>query len=310
MYRSLLAATVKRGTKRTFSDVSVSSLPKSVSKGPATRPSLPIEHIPVLPVKALDKVRRFDQGEICIDKQNILGKGVFGKCYLGSVGPLQACVKVLRKGQQYEASFINEVNVLSQCCHPNIPLLFGTMTTCAGYKCLLMSFHGISGVSYSVHSLLAKEADHLVTVAWKKVIVGSAKGLRYLHNHDKGPILHNDLKSDNIVVGNSFDYVEPCIVDFGKACFQQNAKLYHLSTTDKEVYRKRHPQVAPELRDGISKQSTASDVYSFGRILSAINKEKLSIPVLTSMSAMCLDYDYDKRPSTNDLCTFLENLLL
>lgn len=188
------------------------------------------------------------------------------------------------------------------------------MTTCAGYKCLLMSFHGISGVSYSVHSLLAKEADHqLVTVAWKKVIVGSAKGLQYLHSHDKGPILHNDLKSDNIVVGNSFDCVEPCIVDFGKACFLQNAKLYHLSTTDKEVdkevYRKRHPQVAPELRVGICKQSTASDLYSLGRILSSINKEKLSIPVLISMCAMCLDYDYDKRPSTNDLCTFLEILL-
>ena len=260
MYRSLLAATVSRGTKRTFSNVSVSSLPKSVSKGPATRPSLPTEHEPVLSVKALD-VRHFDQGEVCVDKQNVLGKGVFGKCYLGSVGPLQARVKVLRKGQQYEASFINEVNILSQCCHHNIPLLFGIMTTTAGYKCLLMSFHRINGISYSVHSLLAKEADQLVIVAWKKVIVGSAKGLQYLHSHGKGPILHKDLKSDNIVVSNSFDCIEPCIVDFGKACFQQNAKLYHLSSTDKtSIERVMHPQVASELRDGICKQSTASDV--------------------------------------------------
>ena len=270
----------------------------------------------MLSVAAFANVRRFDHEEVCIDKQNVFGKGVFGKCYLGSVGPLQACVKVLRKGQQYEASFINEVNVLSQCCHPNIPLLFGIMTTSAGYKCLLMSFHGINGISYSVHSLLAKEADQLVTVAWKKVIVGSAKGLKHLHSHGKGPILHNDLKSDNIVVSNSFDCTEPCIVDFGKACFQQNAKLYHLSTNDKAVYRKHHPQVAPELRDGICKQSMASDVYSFGRILAAINEEKLSMPALTlsmpvhASSAMCLDYDYTKRPSTKDLCMFLENLLL
>ena len=77
-----------------------------------------------------------------------------------------------------------------------------------------------------------------------------------------------------------------------------------MSTSEKEVYRKSHPQVAPDVRDGYCKQSTASDIYSFGRILSSINEEKLSIPVLASMSDMCLDYYSDKRPSTNDLCTF------
>ena len=92
------------------------------------------------------------------------------------------------------------------------------------------------------------------------------------------------MKNDNVVVGNSFDRAEPCIVDFGKTCFQQSAKLYHLSPTDRDIYKKRHPQVAPEVRDGIHKQSTASDIYSFGRILSRVNKEKLKIPVLSFMS--------------------------
>ena len=298
-----------RGTKRNISDVLTSSQTSSVSKCGATRPSVPYQQ--VSSIRALTGVREFSQGDILVDKSKVLGKGVFGKCYFGSVGPQSACIKIVRKGPQFEASFTNEVYVLSQCCHPNIPLLFGIMTTSAGYQCLLMSFHGIDGVSYSIHSLLTKKKEHslmTLVINWKKVVVGIAKGLKYLHSHRKGAILHNDLKNDNVVVDKSFDAVEPRIVDFGKACFEQNAKFYHLSASDKEVYRKCHPQVAPDVRDGICKQSTASDIYSFGRILSSINKEKLSVPVLLSMSDMCLDYDSDKRPSTNDLCTFLENL--
>ena len=188
-----------------------------------------------------------------MDKTKVLGQGVFGKCFMGSVGPLNACVKVLRKGLQFDATFANEANILSQCCNSYIPLLFGIMTTMAGYKCLLMSFHGIDGVSYSVHSLIMKERERLTAAAWKKVIVGIAQGLLYLHSH---------WKHDNIVVGKSFEFVEPCIIDFGKACFLNDAKLYKLSTADKEVYRKRHPQVSPEVRNGSYKQSVASDIYS------------------------------------------------
>ena len=70
-----------------ISDVLVSFLLKSV-RGSVTRP------LPVLPVKALDKVRSFNQGDVCIDKECVLGKEVFGKCYLGSAGPLQACAKL------------------------------------------------------------------------------------------------------------------------------------------------------------------------------------------------------------------------
>ena len=245
----------------------------------------------------MDNVRHFHHTEVCIDTTKVLGQGVFGKCFFGSVGPLNACIKVhsLMRLLQFDASFA-------------IPLLFGVMTTAAGYKCLLTSFHGIDGVSYLVHSLITKEKG-LTAAAWKKVIVGIAKGLLYLHSHRQGAILHNDLKNDDVVVSKSFEFVEPCIIDFGKACFQREAKLYKLSTSDQEVYKKRHPQVAPEVRNGSYKQSIASDVYSFGRILSAVNR-KLSVPVLMSMCELCLDYNYDKRPNTNDLCTFLENLFL
>ena len=286
----------------------VSSQTCSVGTGCATRPSVPTQVVPS--TVTLASIRRYNPGDVSFQKDKLLGKGVFGKCYFGYVGPQSACIKVLRKGHKFEVLLANEASLLSHCCHPNIPLLFGIMTTCAGYECLIMSFHGIDGVSFSLHSLLTKKKEHfLMTMAnWKRVVVGVVQGLKYLHSHEKGAILHNDLKCDNVVVDNSTGEIKPCIIDFGKACLESNSKLYHLSMSDKDIYRKHHPQVAPDVRDGLYKQSTASDIYSFGRILSAINEDILSIPVIVSMSELCLEYDREKRPSTVDLCTFLVNL--
>ena len=98
------------------------------------------------------------------------------------------------------------------------------------------------------------------------------------------------------------------IIDFGKACFEIDGKAYSLSSAEKLEYSKHHPQIAPDLRDGYCKQCKASDIYSFGRIISAICKNKLPLPALISMSEMCLEFSKTKRPTTNELCTFLKNL--
>lgn len=82
-------------------------------------------------------------------------------------------------------------------------------------------------------------------------MLGIARGLLYLHNHRNGVILHNDLKCDNVVLDKCGDAIESRIIDFGKACFEENARLYHLSLVEKETYRTKHPQIAPDVRDGL-----------------------------------------------------------
>ena len=123
-----------------------------------------------------------------------LEKAVFRKCFSAYVGSQNACAKVIRKGSSFGASFAVEAHILSHCCHRNIPLLFGVMTSNAGYKCLLMSFHNVSGISYSVHYVITKNSGLLTSTAWKNVVVGIVRGLLYLHTHKNGPILHNDIK--------------------------------------------------------------------------------------------------------------------
>ena len=60
-----------------------------------------------------------------------------------------------------------------------------------------------------------------------------------------------------------------------------HARHYHLSKSEKDRYKLRHPQVAPDVRHGLNKQSKASDVYSVGRILSSINEKP--IPAVVSI---------------------------
>ena len=68
-----------------------------------------------------NSVWQFLKQEIFIKRDVILGKGMFSKCFLGTVGPLnEVCIKVIRNGSVYQKSFYNEVNILSTCCHSNI----------------------------------------------------------------------------------------------------------------------------------------------------------------------------------------------
>lgn len=82
---------------------------------------------------------------------------------------------------------------------------------------------------------------------WKTILTGGTAALDYLFRRK---ILHNDIKGDNMVI----KYLPPdyksrrsVLIDFGKACFVSEALLYKLSADQKELYKKRHPQIAPEV---------------------------------------------------------------
>ena len=59
------------------------------------------------------------------DEKACLGKGVFGKWYLVQIGPVSACLKVFRSERKYLNTFYNEVQILMQLNHNNIPWLYG-----------------------------------------------------------------------------------------------------------------------------------------------------------------------------------------
>ena len=70
-----------------------------------------------------------------------------------------------------------------------------------------------------------------------------------------------------------------------------------------EQYKVDHPQIALDLRDGVCKQTAASDVYSFGRILKKINtvKQIQGWPFIRDTITQCMMYNDSARPCISSI---------
>ena len=241
----------------------------------------------------------------------VVGKGAFGKCINTQLGPLDVCLKIfIGHGTSNDASdshFFNETTMLSLFCHPNLPWLFG-VNDC-DIKVIVMSYITFHGSSLNVFEALYKAdktSSSLTSSHWKSILFGIASALVHLVNQK---ILHNDIKCDNILIKSATESVcTGVLVDFGKACFKEAGRKYHLSPSLQQEYLKNHPQVPPDVVAGESVQSHASDIYSFGRVLMAINTKKLDISMLQSLGSFCMDRDPLKRPSIQDIYTSFHNL--
>ena len=94
-------------------------------------------------------------------------------------------------------------------------------------------------VPYASRGLSSSESNYIY-------MVGDA--LQHLHSKE---ILHNDLKSDNIVLERSKDIgLTPVIIDPGKACFVDQGKFLKLSNDDQLKHAKIHRHIAPEVVQG------------------------------------------------------------
>ena len=131
-----------------------------------------------------------------------------------------------------------------------------------------------------------------------------ADALYYIHSKE---YLHNDLKGDNVIINENSNSLHPVIIDFGKCSKIAGGKLYHLSPRDQEKYRKYHNHIAPEVVRGTRSQSTASDIYAFGLLLSLLCKNKPYVEPLRKLAFACINGSPEKRPSTQHLVAELLN---
>ncbi|KAI5411509.1 hypothetical protein KIW84_056550, partial [Lathyrus oleraceus] len=184
-----------------------------------------------------------------------IGEGGFGPVYKGvlSDGTIVAVKKLSSKSKQGNREFINEIGLISALQHPCLVKLYGC---CMEGDQLLLIYEYMENNSLAC-ALFAKAKDQL-KLAWstrKRICVGIARGLAYLHEESRLKIVHRDIKATNVLLDKDLN---PKISDFGLAKLKDEGHT-HMTTRVAGTYGYMAPEYAMH-----GYLTEKADVYSFG----------------------------------------------
>ncbi|KAI3725646.1 hypothetical protein L1987_65437 [Smallanthus sonchifolius] len=184
---------------------------------------------------------------------NLLGEGGYGLVYKGWLNDGQIIAAKVRKQASTQGfeEFHSEVYVLSFARHRNIVMLLGY---CCKENENILVYEYICNRSLEWH-LFDESANVL---QWRKrqaISIGTAKGLRFLHEECRGsPIIHRDLRPSNILLTHDF---VPMLGDFGLAKWKTNDSPIQTRILGTLGY------LAPEYAEN-GMVSARTDVYAYG----------------------------------------------
>ncbi|CAN6475749.1 unnamed protein product [Victoria cruziana] len=202
----------------------------------------------------------FDELLMGLVEENVIGKGCSGVVYRVDTGRgMVVAVKKLWPSKNEENSlerdsFISEIKILGLIRHRNIIRLLGFCTNTNVW--LLMYDYMQNG---SLGELLHEKKMFLDWHTRHKIILGAAQGLAYLHHDCNPPIVHRDIKANNILIGNDF---EAYLADFGLARPVDPSEDTRSANTVAGSYGYMPPEYGYRV-----KITEKSDVYSYGVVL-------------------------------------------
>ncbi|XP_019085759.1 PREDICTED: probable LRR receptor-like serine/threonine-protein kinase At1g07560 [Camelina sativa] len=207
------------------------------------------------------KKRRFSYAEVMQMTNNLeraLGEGGFGVVYHGYLnGSQQVAVKVLSESSsQGYKHFKAEVELLLRVHHINLVNLVGY---CDERDHLALIYEYMPSGDLKEHLSGKRGGSVLNWTTRLRIAADAALGLEYLHIGCQPSMVHRDVKSTNILLGEQFSAK---IADFGLSRSFQLGDESHVSTVvagtpgylDPEYYR-------------TGRLAEMSDVYSFGIVL-------------------------------------------
>ncbi|KAL4363993.1 hypothetical protein GQ457_04G034680 [Hibiscus cannabinus] len=213
---------------------------------------------------AFGQLKRFAWRELQLatdnfSEKNILGQGGFGKVYKGVLSDnTKVAVKRLTDFESPggDAAFQREVEMISVAVHRNLLRLIGFCTT-PTERLLVYPFMENLSVASRLREL--KPGDPVLD--WptrKRIALGAARGLEYLHEHCNPKIIHRDVKAANVLLDEDFEAV---VGDFGLA------KLVDVRRTNVTTQvRGTMGHIAPEYLS-TGKSSERTDVFGYGIML-------------------------------------------
>ncbi|XP_024017150.1 inactive protein kinase SELMODRAFT_444075 [Morus notabilis] len=209
---------------------------------------------------------------------NFLAEGGFGSVYKGVLpdGQVVAVKQHKLASSQGDIEFCSEVEVLSCAQHRNVVMLIGL---CVEDGRRLLVYEYICNGSLDAR-LYGQDQNPLEWSARKRIAVGAARGLRYLHEECRvGCIIHRDMRPNNILLTHDF---EPLVGDFGLARWQPDG--------GKEVETRvigTFGYLAPEYAQS-GQITEKADVYSFGVVLVELVTGRKAVDINRPKGQQCL----------------------
>ncbi|KAB2637075.1 LRR receptor-like serine/threonine-protein kinase [Pyrus ussuriensis x Pyrus communis] len=155
---------------------------------------------------------------------NKLGEGGYGPVYKGTLsdGRVVAVKQLSVASHQGKSQFVSEIATISAVQHRNLVKLYG---------CYIEGSHRILVYEYLENksldqALFGTSNLHLDWPTRFNILLGTARGLAYLHEESRPRVVHRDVKASNILLDAE---LSPKISDFGLAKLYDDEKT-HIST--------------------------------------------------------------------------------
>ncbi|KAF3587144.1 hypothetical protein F2Q69_00030035 [Brassica cretica] len=200
------------------------------------------------------------------DQANKLGEGGFGTVFKGELsdGIIIAVKQLSSNSCQGNREFVNEIGMISGLNHPNLVKLYGC---CVEKNQLLLVYEYMENNSLA----LALNGNNSQTLDWetrKKICVGIARGLEFLHEGSMIRMVHRDIKTTNVLLDADLNAK---ISDFGLARLHEEEHS-HISTKIAGTIGYMAPEYA--LWGQLTEKA---DVYSFGVVAMEIVSGKSNV---------------------------------
>lgn len=195
----------------------------------------------------------------------ILGFGAFGSVFAGNWKRAEVAIKRIEPNERdetnmHEEHVVNELRFLSACRHDNILSIYGYSMedTYASPACLVYELMA----GGSLHQCLFDRVFVPQPLKWwdrQNIAFGTARGLQYLHTFSRRPIIHGDIKPENILLDAQ---LRPKIGDFGVA---REGRLGGVPLKETRLRGSRAYLPQEYLLHRLA--TTKLDIYSFGVVL-------------------------------------------
>ncbi|KAL5989759.1 hypothetical protein ACLOJK_010653 [Asimina triloba] len=242
--------------------------------------------------------RRFSYEELRVateDFRDRLGGGGFGTVFRGELeDSTRIAVKRLDSRGQGMKEFLAEVETVGNIHHVNLVRLIGF---CTERSCKLLVYEYMNNGSLDAWIFNSQRNQDIDWQTRKKIILGIAKGLAYLHEECFQRIVHLDIKPQNILLDDDFNAK---ISDFGLSK-QMDRDQSQVQTT----VRGTPGYLAPEWQQ--LRITLKVDVYSFGIVVLEIICGRRNLDSSQPEASMHLLRLLQEKAQTNHLIDIVQN---